>query len=717
MHPMRTTLMLFPLVVCFFVFTNLSSQTVLKFSVTDIKKESLIGATIKVMKDTNIIRGTLTDFDGKGSLQLDPGTYDIEVSYTGYQTNRINGVQVLAGKINELNIEMYDNNVLNVETNTGFKVPLIERDKTKVSSGQRLTPEQIKNLPTRYVNGIIASTAGSSSTDGGTISIKGARSNATNYYIDGVRVTGAPPPVQDLNPLSGVTGGLGVTATPPQPSPVSLEKRPKNEDLKGQIIADTLIPESTWEQYHGIVENPFQDAHLSNISTFSIDVDRAAYSNVRRFLMGGQSPPADAVRIEEMVNYFDYQYQKPTGQHPFEVNTEVADCPWAPNHKLLVVGLQGAEMDLGQLPHSNLVFLVDVSGSMEAPNKLPLLIQSLELLTDQLRPNDQVAIVVYAGAAGLVLESTPGSDKIKIKEALERLRAGGSTAGAAGIQLAYQTAQKNFIPKGNNRVILCTDGDFNVGVSSDTQLETLIENERKSGVYLTVLGFGMGNYQDGKMQMLADKGNGNHAYIDQLSEAQKVLGTEFGGTLFTIAKDVKLQLHFNPKIVAGYRLIGYENRLLATEDFNNDAKDAGELGAGHRVTALYELIPAGEAIPALTTLDSALVVVQAPDKSVKIKNNDLMVLQLRYKKPDGEQSSKLMEYRLNAGAINKTQRSENFMLASAVAEFGLLLRNSKFKGQSSYEAAIKRATLTLNNDPHGYRAELVRLMEMATKVR
>jgi Ca-activated chloride channel family protein len=371
---------------------------------------------------------------------------------------------------------------------------------------------------------------------------------------------------------------------------------------------------------------------------------------------------------------------------------------------------------MGQLPASNLVFLIDVSGSMGSENKLPLVKQSLLMLIDQLRPNDRVAIVVYAGAAGLVLESTSGADKPKIKASLEALQSGGSTAGGAGIKLAYETARKNLISNGNNRVILCSDGDFNVGQSSEDELVKLIENERKSGVYLTILGYGMGNYQDGKMQSLADKGNGNHAYIDQLSEAKKVLMQEFGGTLFAIAKDVKLQVHFNPAHVAGYRLIGYENRMLATEDFNNDAKDAGELGVGHRVTAIYEIVPAGQSLPSLSKADSALVVVTQPDTSVTVGSNDLMVLQLRYKKPKGEQPSKLMEYRLNAAAMDRKTESENFLLASSIAEFGLLLRDSKYKASASYEHALSRAREAAKNDPNGYRTELVHLMEKAQSI-
>lgn len=493
------------------------------------------------------------------------------------------------------------------------------------------------------------------------------------------------------------------------------------EEERQRIVAREKKFESGYltrdtEQYNPIVENPFQDTRQAGISTFSIDVDAASYANIRRYLNDDMLPPADAVRIEEMINYFDYQYNKPQAQRPFEVYTEVAPCPWEPRHRLLLIGLQGKTIDNGQLPPSNLVFLIDVSGSMDDPNKLPLVQQSLNLLTDQLRPNDRVAIVVYAGAAGIVLESTPGTEKSKIKLGIANLHAGGSTAGGAGIRLAYETAREHFISKGNNRVVLCTDGDFNVGVSSEQDLVKLIENERESGIYLTVLGFGTGNYQDGKMQSLADKGNGNHGYIDQLSEAKKIFVREFGGTLFTIAKDVKLQLHFNPQQVAGYRLIGYENRLLATEDFNDDAKDAGEMGADHRVTALYELIPTGEPLPPLSKIDSALVVAIEPDKSVKINADDLFVVQLRYKQPTGAAPSQLLEYRMNAAALDRRDESENFILASSVAEFGLLLRDSRFKANASWNQALARARVAAKNDPNGYRAELAMLIEKAGKL-
>lgn len=386
------------------------------------------------------------------------------------------------------------------------------------------------------------------------------------------------------------------TSKAPPPSNQSpVLKDLAEEDYAFSKVEDKAIvaePFNT-EDYDHIIENDFHSVEQQPLSTFSIDVDRASYSNVRRFIQEGSLPPKGAVRIEEMINYFDYNYASPTTEDPFALYSEIASCPWNSKHRLVHIGLQGKKISTADLPPSNLVFLVDVSGSMEEPNKLPLVQESLKLLTDQLREDDRVAIVVYAGKAGLVLPSTSGSDKMKIKEAIDELQAGGSTAGGEGITLAYKIARQNMKEHGNNRVILATDGDFNVGVSSDDELVELIEKERESGIFLSVLGYGMGNYKDNKMQQLADKGNGNHNYIDNLNEAKKVLVNEFGGTLFTIAKDVKLQVEFNPARVNAYRLIGYENRILGNEDFNDDKKDAGELGSGHTVTALCEIIPAG----------------------------------------------------------------------------------------------------------------------------
>jgi Ca-activated chloride channel family protein len=466
------------------------------------------------------------------------------------------------------------------------------------------------------------------------------------------------------------------------------------------------------EDYDAINETRFLAAKENPLSTFSIDVDAASYSNIRRFLNQGQLPPAGAVRIEEMINYFKYDYPQPTGEHPFSINTEVSSAPWNRDHKLVLIGLQGKKIPTDNLPASNLVFLIDVSGSMGTPNKLPLVKASMKMLVDQLREKDKVSIVVYAGAAGLVLKPTSGEEKTKIKDAIDNLEAGGSTAGGAGIKLAYKTANEAFVKGGNNRVILCSDGDFNVGESSDDAMERLIEKERASGVYLTILGYGMGNYKDNKMQKLADKGNGNHAYIDGISEAKKVLVNEFGGTLFTIAKDVKLQVEFNPAIVQGYHLIGYENRMLAKEDFNDDKKDAGELGSGHTVTALYEIIPVGVKSEFMASVDPLKYQKETGKADHKAGGNDLFTVKFRYKAPDGDKS-KLLEAVVKNEAKGLDNASENFRFATAVAEMGMLLRDSKFKGGSNYDNVIKLAKGARGEDEEGYRAEFIRLVSSA----
>ncbi len=458
------------------------------------------------------------------------------------------------------------------------------------------------------------------------------------------------------------------------------------------------------ESYNGIKENGFIKADKDPLSTFSIDVDAASYSNIRRFINNGSLPPKDAVRIEEMINYFDYDYAQPTGDDPVNIITEIAPAPWNPNHRLLHIGLQAKTISNENLPASNIVFLIDVSGSMDAPNKLPLLISSLKLLTDQLRDKDKVAIVVYAGSSGLVLPSTDGNNKIAIKEALNKLQAGGSTAGGAGLQLAYKVATENFIKGGNNRIVLATDGDFNVGQSSDSEMQQLIEEKRKSGVFLTVLGYGMGNYKDSKMETLADKGNGNYAYIDNITEARKVLVKEFGGTLFTVAKDVKFQLEFNPDKVQAYRLIGYENRMLNSEDFNDDKKDAGEIGSGHTVTALYEVIPVGVKSEFASTVDALKY--QQTLKTASTGSAELLTIKLRYKQPDGSVSKKIEKAIID----NKgSQMSENFRFSAAVAEFGMLLRQSAFKQKSSFDQVIELSESAMGKDKEGYRSEFLRL--------
>ena len=465
-------------------------------------------------------------------------------------------------------------------------------------------------------------------------------------------------------------------------------------------------PQWNTEEYKRLQDNNFQEVRTSPLSTFSIDVDTASYSNIRRFLNSGGLPPIDAVRTEELLNYFTYDYPQPTGEHPVAVTTEIGDSPWNPERKLLLLGLQGKNIATENLPPSNLVFLIDVSGSMWSPNKLPLLKTAFKMLAQQLRPQDRVAIVVYAGAAGLVLDSTPGSEKGKIIAKIDSLQAGGSTAGGAGIKLAYKVAKEHFLEGGNNRVILATDGDFNVGASSEGELSRLIEGYRDDRIFLSVLGFGMGNIKDNKMEMLADRGNGNYAYIDNALEAKKVLVSQMAGTLHTIAKDVKIQVEFNPAKVKAYRLIGYENRALADRDFNDDRKDAGDMGAGHSVTALYEIIPAEDK----NFVSSVDPLVFQQTKSVP--SNDWLQIKVRYKQPQSNDSS-LMTTRVPDVSATSTLSSENFRFAAAVAEYGMLLRNSEFKGQSSYLQALTLARGARGVDEQGYRAEFIKLLEVS----
>ena len=465
------------------------------------------------------------------------------------------------------------------------------------------------------------------------------------------------------------------------------------------------------ERYAEISENPFLETARAPLSTFSIDVDTASYANVRRFLNQGQLPPKDAVRIEELINYFEYDYPQPGGDAPFSVNTEVASCPWNPKNKIVSIGLQGKKVSLDNVPPSNLVFLLDVSGSMNAPDKLPLLKDSLRVLVNQLTAKDRVAVVVYAGSSGLALPSTTADRRSEIISALNNLEAGGSTNGGQGIQLAYRVAQENFIENGNNRVILATDGDFNVGLTGDDELVRLIEQKRQSGIYLSVLGFGTGNTNDSMMEKLADKGNGNYAYIDSRDEARKALGAQVAGTLYTIAKDVKIQVEFNPAKVAGYRLIGYENRLLAARDFNDDKKDAGEIGAGHAVTALYEIVPAGQKIE---SDGIELKYAQAQPSETRF-DDELLTVKLRYKEPQQSQSKLLTIGLLDRGTTIENA-SNNLRFAAAVAQFGLILRDSRYKSGASFSGAQYLAQLSLGNDLKNYRGEFVDLLTKARQL-
>lgn len=464
------------------------------------------------------------------------------------------------------------------------------------------------------------------------------------------------------------------------------------------------------EEYSHNAENRFKSPVKDPLSTFSIDVDAASYSNIRRFINQGEMPPKDAVRIEEMINYFNYNYPKPTGNDPVRITTEVGICPWNKTHRLVQIGLKAREIENQNLPASNFVFLIDVSGSMFGPTRLELVKSSLRLLVNNLREKDRVAIVTYCGDARVALPSTPGNEKQKIKDALETLTAGGSTAGGAGIKEVYRIAQKNFIAQGNNRIILCTDGDFNVGASSETELENLIESKRKSGIFLTVLGYGMGNYKDNKMQILAQKGNGNHAYIDNIQEANKVLVNEFGSTMYAVAKDVKLQVEFNPAKVQSYRLVGYETRILNDEDFNDDTKDAGEMGAGHTVTALYEIIPTGISGNIPGSIDPLKYQTETNINTQTSNSSELLTVKLRYKTPEEEKSKKIEKSVTDMGKDNV---SPDFRFDSAVAMFAQLLKDSDFKGEATYDKVIETANKGLSFDPEGYRAEFVRLVQSA----
>ncbi|MBP6991330.1 MAG: von Willebrand factor type A domain-containing protein [Spirochaetes bacterium] len=504
-----------------------------------------------------------------------------------------------------------------------------------------------------------------------------------------------PPRTMDEKSCAGEMAARKDFARKAQPSGIAVINR------------DAAPPDFNTEEYDYIRENEFRDAARTPLSTFSIDVDTASYANLRRFINASQLPPADAVRIEEMINYFDYDYPQPEDGHPFSITTEVSGCPWNRENRLVHIGLQGRSLDYENLRPCNLVFLIDSSGSMQDANKLPLLKQSLRLLLDGLTARDRVAIVAYAGAAGLVLPSTPAGRKEEIIAAIDRLQAGGSTAGGAGIQLAYATAKQNLVTGGNNRVILCTDGDFNVGVSSTASMVRMMEEYRKTDIYLTICGFGMGNYKDGRMEQISKAGNGNYFYIDSIREAKKVFVKQMRANMFTIAKDVKVQIEFNPAKVKAYRLIGYENRVMPDEDFNNDLKDAGELGAGHTVTALYEIMPVGS---------NQAVGGTDPLKYQQVKTTDaaagaeVMTVKLRYKQPR-QSASRLITVPVSDAGTAFAGASENFRFSAAVAGLGMILRDSQFKKDLTLSDVIRLARGSRGRDTEGYRAEFITLAE------
>lgn len=661
-------------VVATMLFANPTKPVVNNLSgkVTDSKSgEVLIFATVKVFQAGKFIQGTETDIDGNYFFSAPPvGLIDIEVQYVGYEAIMIKNFEIKPEKDHRLDFKMnIDNNILNEVQIVAYKVPLVEIDNT--SQGTTITAEKIRTLPTKSVDAITTTVAGVSSSTGAEISVRGSRSNETVYFLDGVRVNG------NLIPQSEISNNTPNT-----------------------------------ESYTKINENQFKFVTDEPLSTFALDVDRAAYSNVRRMLNYGQLPPADAVRIEEMINYFQYNYPAPKDKDIIGVTTNFTDCPWNKELKLLHVGVQSKKMDVKKMPLSNIVFLIDVSGSMSDDNKLPLVIASCKILLEQLRPDDKVAIVTYAGHAGVALQSTKASEKAKIIAALDGLESGGSTAGAQGIITAYQIAKENFITKGNNRVILATDGDFNVGISDNQSLEKLIEEKRSTGIFLSVLGYGMGNYQDDKMQILADKGNGNHAYIDNMQEANKVLHNEFGGTMYTIAKDVKFQIEFNPATVSYYRLVGYENRMLNKEDFNNDAKDGGELGLGHQMTAIYEIGTTASAADGMLSVDP----LKYQSNSNKDKNlgnlDELATIKFRYKEPDADKSKKWEQVIKNT-LVSQSELNDDVRFAIAVAYGGLLLRDGQTLSSKSFAPMIDMATAAKGKDDDGYRNEFIKLMRVA----
>lgn len=617
--------------------------------------EGIPFASIVVYRDTANLFGTTTDIDGNFSIKPDQGgLYNVKATCVGFQPIMMKNILIAVDSVAVVDIVMAIGTQLNQIVIREYKVPLIEK-------------EQIIQAPTRDVNSISSQAAGVYQVnESEPMNIRGSRSDANAYYVDGIKVRGSASQIPERK------------------------------------VSDN-------EEYSLITENQFNNVKRRPLSTFSIDVDAASYSNIRRILTAGMLPPKDAVRIEEMINYFNYEYAQPKDQEPISITTEIGNCSWNPEHKLVKIGLKGRSIEAEKLPPNNLVFLIDVSGSMMDENKLPLIKRSFRLLVQQLRPEDKVSIVVYAGSSGLVLSPTSGKEKELIMQKIDVLQAGGSTAGGEGIQLAYDVAKENFMKDGNNRVILATDGDFNVGVSSDAELVSLIEKKRDMGIFLTVLGFGTGNYKDSKMEGLADKGNGNFAYVDNILEAQKVFVKEMGATLNTIAKDVKLQIEFNPVHVKAYRLVGYENRLLADEDFNDDKKDAGELGSGKTVTALYEIIPAKskESVDNIDTLKYQKTVSQD-----QIASNEMMTIKFRYKDPKGSES-KLIVHPLLAQDETEQKSSEDFRFASSVAEFGMILRDSKFKGKANFKNILTAARESKGIDTDGYRAEFIKLVETA----
>ncbi|MDP5199664.1 von Willebrand factor type A domain-containing protein [Flavobacterium sp. DG2-3] len=698
-------------------FVTMAQERTITGIISDENKQPLPGVTI--INQTSKAN-TQTDFDGKYSIQAKTGDM-LVITFIGYKTQR-QKVQ----NSNIINIKMLpEMSSLQEVVVVGYGRSDSEYEDRSYARTERKAKKMVQaEMVQGYVAGV--QVQNSANYIPSPIAIRGNANitpkNEPMYIIDGVPAKANqmskinPNDIDNVSVLkdqaatsiygSRAANGVVVISTKNE-----LYKNLTEKELDKKLNIMPIPTEPTQEDYDAFVENAFESPKTAPLSTFSIDVDNASYTNIRRFLNNGQQVPKDAVRVEEMVNFFKYTYPQPKNEHPFSINTETSNSPWNTNTKILKIGLQGKNIPTENLPASNLVFLIDVSGSMSDMNKLPLLKQSLKILVNELRPKDKVAIVVYAGAAGMVLPPTSGDEKKTIIDALDKLQSGGSTAGGAGIELAYKTATENFIKDGNNRVILATDGDFNVGSSSNSDMEKLIEEKRKTGVFLTCLGYGMGNYKDSKMEILADKGNGNYAYIDNIQEANRFLGKEFKGSMFAIAKDVKIQIEFNPKQVQAYRLIGYENRKLRPEDFKNDAIDAGELGSNHTVTALYEIIPAGVKSDYLAEQPDDLKYTKAEPNSNNY-SNELATIKFRYKKPDGEKSIEMVQVIENKSVVLE-KASDDMKFSTAVAWFGLKLRDSKLISNKSSNDIAVLAKQGLSNDPDGYKAEFVRLVEIS----
>jgi Ca-activated chloride channel family protein len=712
--------------------------------IMDEKGDGLIGASVAIIdaQGKNTGQAGAADYDGNYNIpSLMPGKYDLKCIAIGYQTQVIKGIVVAADKPTIHNFQMkvvskqfnevvvsgskYTKRLseetvsMSVMTSPSYnyewkadEAPARTRkSKSKADANVKsagtayaapttgYSSQDIRNAGSLSVQNVATGAAGVTQSDaGGAMTIHGGRTDEVQYIVNGHRLIGntseqayAKKSSKELETIDMDIAPVPTTIEPPAVKPEPVDK-------------------TTNESFKEITDNKFLSAAGAPLSTFSIDVDVASYGITRKKISDGILPPHDAVRIEELVNYFPYAYKDPTDDKPFAVHTEFADCPWDASHHLLRIGIQGKHLSETELPPSNLVFLVDVSGSMWGAERLGLIQKSLSMLTDRMRAKDHIALVVYAGNAGLVLPSTSGADKETIKKAINNLTAGGSTAGGAGIELAYKVAVDNFIKDGNNRVMLCTDGDFNVGINGEAALTSFIEEKRKTGVFLSVLGVGTGNYKDREMEVLADKGNGNYAYLDNEAEAKKNLVTQLGGTLNTIAKDVKIQAVFNPACVKSYRLIGYENRKLENRDFSNDKIDAGEIGSGAAVTAIYEVVLGTDRRESTVDLED-----KGSDGKMTLAATDLMALRIRYKAPDGDKSQ-LIESHVSVTSSPLASTSDDFRFAASVASFGMLLRDSPYKGDATYDKAKALAKGALGPDKESYRHDFLTMIDQAKAI-